>query len=176
MDVRVKLFWGMTVLFLTVVTLGILVYVGSTSGPLDTNENAPLFEPIPVNPSSSPERNNNTDTAGPEPEEPEIIATVTLEDNRPLSKKTEIGDTESTEASYTVRMAVSWSEQLHPLWYPTGAHLSPMVAWSHRLDDVVFATNKTATDGMEQMAETGATQILEQEIQGIHRRRLYRVL
>ena len=65
---------------------------------------------------------------------------------------------------YTVLMHISWSPALHGEWYPDGAHLSPMVVWSHRLENTVFTTGEPASDGMEIMAETGATGTLREEL------------
>ena len=164
MDVRVKFFLGMIMLSFFIVILGILVYLASTSGPLKEEPNPP-FDPVSIDQSNLPDRNTTAETGNEEKStEPEVIATVTIEDNQPVDKRPNGNTPDNTSPTYTIRMSASWSKQLHPLWYPNGAHLSPMVAWSHRLDDVVFIRNTLANDGIEQMAETGATSTLTREL------------
>ena len=118
-----------------------------------------------------PERGGE-DTAP--PEESRAVGTITFKD--PQNPKAVIDRENNTlrprenEVRYNVLMHISWSEVLHPGWYPSSAHLSPMVAWSHRVKDVVFKEGEVASEGIEVMAETGGTDELREEIQNIGER------
>lgn len=67
-------------------------------------------------------------------------------------------------ATYTVEYDVPWSIETHPQTLPAGAHVSPIVIVSHMNKNDLFASDTSATDGIEVMAETGATEILLAEI------------
>lgn len=67
-------------------------------------------------------------------------------------------------AVYTVEYDVTWSESTHPATLPPGPHVSPIVIVSHMSENDLFASGGQATEGMEMMAETGATPVLEDEI------------
>jgi hypothetical protein len=68
--------------------------------------------------------------------------------------------------TYKVEFIADWSEKTHPNDYPSGAHFSPFVAYSHNdsVDSQIFDKGQKATPGIEQMAETGNTNTLNQEI------------
>ena len=162
-----------------VIVLGVLVYISATTNPFDDAD--PVITPTEVVPDETVGLNTlfpGDDAAGDggdddTGDEPEVLATITLADTVVPGEET--GDEEQPEISdneavYTVRMVTSWSKQLHPDWYAEGAHFSPMVAWSHRLKNVIFETNTVASDGMEIMAETGAPGTLEEEIQDAQRK------
>ena len=123
----------------------------------DTQENPPETQESSTVESELPEETDD------------VVATVTFSDNQIPEKELRqedvaVNPTDDT-VSYTVSIRASWSERFHPHWYPQGAHLSPMIAWSHRLKDVLFRENGIASAGMEIMAETGAPKTLVQEIQ-----------
>ena len=67
-------------------------------------------------------------------------------------------------ATYTIEYNVTWSANTHPDTLPPGPHVSPIVAVSHMNESDLFASGTVATDGIEIMAETGATQVLASEI------------
>jgi hypothetical protein len=69
-------------------------------------------------------------------------------------------------ATYKIEFIADWSEQTHPSNYPSGAHFSPLVAYSHNdsEDSMIFIVGQPPTPGVEQIAETGGTTILNQEI------------
>ena len=70
-------------------------------------------------------------------------------------------------AKYTVTFNASWSAETHPDFYVSNAHFSPFVAYSHNgsQQSRVFDIGSIASQGIEEMAETGATALLEGEIQ-----------
>jgi hypothetical protein len=72
-------------------------------------------------------------------------------------------------ASYKVDFIARWSSKTHPNSYPVGAHFSPFVVYSHgNLPDAkIFSLGGIATLGVEDMAETGATVKLNNEIDKI---------
>ena len=67
-------------------------------------------------------------------------------------------------ATYIIEYSVPWSAGTHPETLPPGPHVSPIVIVSHMNENNLFASGTVATDGIEIMAETGATKILAAEI------------
>ncbi len=65
---------------------------------------------------------------------------------------------------YTIEYDVPWSTSTHPDTLPPGAHVSPIVVVSHMNENDLFTSGTEATDGIEIMAETGATKVLVGEI------------
>lgn len=68
------------------------------------------------------------------------------------------------QAAYTVTFSFNWNEKDFPTDYPAGPHFSPLVGWTHQKDNPFFNAGKTATDGIERMAEVGATSTLVAEL------------
>ncbi|MEM8943985.1 MAG: spondin domain-containing protein [Planctomycetota bacterium] len=68
------------------------------------------------------------------------------------------------QVSYRVDFDVTWSADTHPGAYPIDAHFSPLIGTTH--DDSVsfWEPGGIASDGIEQMAETGGTGGLAGEI------------
>ena len=68
--------------------------------------------------------------------------------------------------TYKVDFIADWSGKTHPNDYQNGAHFSPFVAYSHddSGDSLIFIKGQEPTPGIEQMAETGGTTTLNQEI------------
>lgn len=169
----------MVILGAVVITLGILIYLSATRSPIQQEngeqESAPaetindIEDIFGFNDQTQGEGDPDSENSE---EDENVVATITLEDA--ITPEKEIlqarGDTvvtESNERIYTLRLRSSWSKQLHPNWHPDGSHLSPMVAWSHGLEDVLFRSGSIASDGMEIMAETGATGTLTEEIKNL---------
>jgi len=65
---------------------------------------------------------------------------------------------------YKVTPNTNWSAQTHPLDYLGGTHFSSFVGASHGKGYTVFADGKTASDGLEILAETGKGTPLDTEI------------
>ena len=75
----------------------------------------------------------------------------------------ETSEAEQT-AIYKIEYDVPWSTSTHPDTLPPGPHVSPIVVVSHMDENDLFASGTKATDGIEIMAETGATKVLADEI------------
>ncbi|MEM1202075.1 MAG: spondin domain-containing protein [Acidobacteriota bacterium] len=75
---------------------------------------------------------------------------------------------EATEtASYRVRFSASWSANTHPINFPSSPanpHFSPLIGASHGAGASIWRPGAVASDGIEAMAETGATSPLDQEV------------
>ena len=167
MDVRTKFVLSMLGLAAVVISLGVFVYISATSNPFTEQEEI-VFRPVVVDTPSVGLTTLFPGGGTDEPAEtgPAIIGTITLGDTQTPEKEEQRNVTvlQPNEARYAVHMSVSWSPLQHGDQYPEGAHLSPMVAWSHRMENTVFATGTPASDGMEIMAETGGTATLIQEL------------
>ena len=99
----------------------------------------------------------------PETESPE---TETPETESP---ETETPETESPmpaegEARYRVTFAATWSAATHPTNFPGGPHFSPLIGATHDADTRIWQLGELASDGIEQMAETGGRSRLRMEI------------
>lgn len=70
-------------------------------------------------------------------------------------------------ASYQIRFDATWSAASHPGAYPAGAHFSPLIGATHRPDSGFWEPGGISSDGMEQMAEIGATFQLRNEIDAL---------
>ncbi len=68
------------------------------------------------------------------------------------------------QATYRVDFDVTWSAGTHPGAYPSSAHFSPLIGITHDSSVNFWEPGGIASPGIEQMAETGATSILRNEI------------
>ena len=75
-----------------------------------------------------------------------------------------MADGSTPDARYRVTFNATWSSSTHSQ-IPSNPHFSPLVGAIHNSSRVFWATGATASDGIESMAETGATATLVQEIQ-----------
>ncbi|MGB1315269.1 MAG: spondin domain-containing protein [Chitinophagales bacterium] len=66
---------------------------------------------------------------------------------------------------YDVEFVGLWSAASHPEDYPSGAHFSPIVAYSHKASLNAIGFGLSATEGVQSMAETGNTDALVKEIE-----------
>ena len=72
---------------------------------------------------------------------------------------------EST-ARYRLTFDATWSETTHPTNFPgPSAHFSGLIGAVHNEQIIIWENGQFATDGMEEMAETGATGSLTQELE-----------
>tara|TARA_R110001583_G_scaffold50403_2_gene157321 strand:+ start:16481 stop:17158 length:678 start_codon:yes stop_codon:yes gene_type:complete len=69
------------------------------------------------------------------------------------------------DASYTVTFTMHWNSTDFPKDYPSGAHFSPLIGWSHPASSQLFNVGTTASAGIESMAEDGATATLQTELE-----------
>ena len=69
------------------------------------------------------------------------------------------------DATYTVTFTMHWNSTDFPTDYPSNAHFSPLIGWSHPTTSDFFKVGTAATDGIEDMAETGGTSVLKTELE-----------
>lgn len=168
MDVRQKFFIWLGALFIVVILLFIFVFITATKDPL-SGSSVP-FDPVSISSDEVDRIIEEQNTLFPESEveeEEQVIATIELTDNIPPEQKfTPIEGIvpKEDEIIYQVTLKGSWSKQLHPNFYPPTAHMSPMVVWSHRIKNIFFEIDGFASEGLENVAETGATRIIEREL------------
>jgi hypothetical protein len=70
-------------------------------------------------------------------------------------------------ATYQVSFVFDWNSTDFPNEYPSSAHFSPLVGWVHEKDHPYFKEGEFASSGIEQMAETGSTTTLENELEAL---------
>jgi hypothetical protein len=74
------------------------------------------------------------------------------------------GVADAGSASYRVTFNATWSAETHPLQFPGDPHFSPLVGAVHNEQVEFWTSGQPATDGIEQMAETGGTNLLLDEV------------
>lgn len=67
-------------------------------------------------------------------------------------------------ATFELAVNISWSEQSHPVEFPANAHLSGLLAATHRSRYSMFRDGDTASSGLELVAENGRATILLSEL------------
>ena len=71
-------------------------------------------------------------------------------------------------ASYTVTFTSNWTITNHPVDFPTGSdHFSSAVGMVHKSGTTFFEVGEKASEGIENMAETGDNSVLSDEINAI---------
>jgi len=68
------------------------------------------------------------------------------------------------QAVYRFTFQSTWSQQTHPIGFPFNPHYSPLVGCTHNSNLVLWEPGGIATNGIEVMAETGATSTLVGEV------------
>jgi len=106
----------------------------------------------------------------PEQEQKAAVVVETQSDitdeNPPVQSTDSTPETAPDTARYTVTLTAVWSTESHPGYYESTAHFSPFIAYSHNgvQEAQLFTVGSAASPGIEQMAETGATVLLEEEM------------
>mmetsp|Transcript_5372 Transcript_5372/g.7747 ORF Transcript_5372/g.7747 Transcript_5372/m.7747 type:complete len:526 (+) Transcript_5372:296-1873(+) len=72
----------------------------------------------------------------------------------------------SDDVTYSCSFENEWSLSNHPIDYPSSAHWSPPVLVAHSSGYSMWREDGLATDGVEQVAETGSTRIILNDIAG----------
>ncbi len=67
-------------------------------------------------------------------------------------------------ASYRITFNGTWSAATHPTQFPGNPHFSGMVGAAHNDQVIFWEPGQVASDGIEQMAETGSKAIFLQEV------------
>ncbi|MDH3783807.1 MAG: spondin domain-containing protein [Acidobacteriota bacterium] len=70
----------------------------------------------------------------------------------------------AADVTYRVTFEATWSSTTHPNSFPPNPHFSPPVGAAHNDDAVFWSVGSLASDGIESMAETGATGTMVSEI------------
>ncbi|MEM6997651.1 MAG: spondin domain-containing protein [Patescibacteria group bacterium] len=95
-----------------------------------------------------------------------IVANI---DSAPETQQSEGQSSEVVEAEQTATYRVvyvpNWSEVDYPNYAPETAHVSPAVVLAHDAESRLFTIDEVASDGIELMAETGATEVLTRELE-----------
>lgn len=68
---------------------------------------------------------------------------------------------------YKVTFTGTWSGASHPTDYPSNAHFSPIIGLSHNASTKLFTVGSAASEGIKNMAETGGTSPLDDEINAV---------
>lgn len=72
------------------------------------------------------------------------------------------------DAIYKIEFLSNWSSTTHPTNYPAGsAHWSPLIGTTHKDVASFIGIGMIATDGVEEVAESGATTKITQEINNL---------
>lgn len=69
-------------------------------------------------------------------------------------------------AQYKMTFHAEWSEASHPENYPGNAHFSPLVGATHNRNVSIWNEAGLSSSSMEQMAESGSTSLLRNDIDG----------
>lgn len=76
-------------------------------------------------------------------------------------------------ARYRLDLDITWTAESHPLEYPDGAHISGLVGAAHNSRFTLFADGRTASSGLELVAENGRAAVLLAELaEGMRRNRV----
>ena len=76
-----------------------------------------------------------------------------------------LADEGNQQVLYRVTFDATWSAATHPEGFPGNPHFSPLIGATHNGLVSFWQTGELASDGIETMAETGATVPLANEIQ-----------
>ncbi len=80
---------------------------------------------------------------------------------------------DAESARYRLAVDITWTAESHPLDYPDSAHFSGLVGATHNSRYIVFADGRTATSGLELVAENGRASVMLAEFaEGIRRNRV----
>ena len=71
------------------------------------------------------------------------------------------------QASYRVTFVGEWSATSHPVDYPNNAHFSALIGHTHNAQGSIWGPGILASPGVENMAETGSTLRMSQEINAL---------
>ena len=78
-------------------------------------------------------------------------------------KPDEPAERELLIAKYKLTFDFKWNAQDFPIDYPSSAHFSKLIGWSHRPSSEFFKVGSIASEGIKNMAEIGATTALMDE-------------
>ena len=70
----------------------------------------------------------------------------------------------ASNVTYKVTFEFNWNNKEFPIDYPSNAHFSKLIGWSHTSTNNFFLIETMASEGIKDMAELGATSTLENEL------------
>lgn len=85
------------------------------------------------------------------------------EDEKPNA--TDPVEEKQTNAKYSVTFEINWNKNDFPVDYPSGAHFSSIVGWSHKTTSTFMKVGTFASKGIKDVAETGSTVEIKKEIE-----------
>ena len=85
------------------------------------------------------------------------------EDEKPNA--TDPVEEKQTNAKYSVTFEINWNKNNFPIDYPSGAHFSSIVGWSHKTTSTFMKVGTFASKGIKDVAETGSTVEIKKEIE-----------
>ena len=170
MDIKVKFIIWFAILASTVILYSIFIYISGTRDPL-SGSNVP-FDPIAIDDSKITDilNANVVNRTQKNINEDRVIATIELSDpTNTVSETTSIDNitTKSNEIVYKVIFHGRWSKQLHHPFYTKGAHMSPVVVLSHKIQDVLFKNGGFATKGLQIVTETENVDAISEELKAL---------
>lgn len=68
------------------------------------------------------------------------------------------------DATYKIEFISNWSSSTHPTDFPSNDHWSPLIGTTHKDAAIALQLGVVASDGVEQVAESGGTTTITQEI------------
>ncbi len=126
---------------------------GEATGTTDENSGEDTVDTSDSTDNNGTGNDTNSDTGPVDGSNPDTGLPVVTDDNREF------------EAMYSARFEASWSAATHPTNFPSDPHFSPLTGAVHNEQVVIWQRGQNATDGIEDMAETGGTGQLLPEIQ-----------
>jgi hypothetical protein len=69
------------------------------------------------------------------------------------------------QATYTARFDSTWSEETHPLYFPSTAHFSGLIGGTHNGEVEFWREGELASTGIKDMSERGRKSPLDAEVQ-----------
>ncbi len=177
MDIHKKVLLGAVALTITILLLLGFIYIIISDDTFEPGGSKINKEPLNIDITGNirsgditPELTKETDETKTPPATLTIRETISPFDE---VETAEILDTlPDGQVAYRVWYNASWSKETHPDWFPLGAHLSPMVAWTQVRKNTIFTIGKKASAGMEEMAETGAPIALTEELDRLRKDKL----
>ena len=171
MDIKKKFILQVGVLLLVIVLFSLSIVYLSLPSSEPEEDNTTEFIPIDVEALNAID--DNLDGGADDPlSQGEVFGVLHIDENIPPSRAVHQSQGDllaRNEQRYRVLLSISWSNQLHRDWYPVGAHISPVVIWSHTLENNVFQVERVASEGLELLAETGQTDLFVEELEELKR-------
>lgn len=126
---------------------------------------APTATSIPTSTAVAPSTSEPTAT----PALPATTATPTETPVAPTQPATTAAPTETpaVSAQYQLTFEATWSDVTHPIDFPSNPHFSGLIGASHSPAVRLWEEGETATPGIKNMAETGAKNPLNSEIDSL---------